>query len=89
MINSKSLFVLAIAAAIFAVAYQVHPFDGSVMAASHTATRSFSPSPVQPGGTLTVTVNAEFHADHLINRVVETLPDGFVYGAQQWQSNSK
>ena len=42
-----------------------------------SATRSFSPSPVAPGGTLTVTITASGYG--LLGTVKETLPEGFTY----------
>ena len=51
---SRSLMILAVAAAVFAVASQIHPFDKSAVANDHSATRSFSPPlEVVAGGELT------------------------------------
>ena len=49
----------------------------TVQAPPGPASRSFSPSPVNPGGTLTVTITASGYG--AFGRVTETLPDGFTY----------
>ena len=48
-----------------------------VEASGHSATRSFDPATVAPGGTVTVTVSAENYGR--FGRVTETLPTGFTY----------
>ena len=51
---------------------------GLVGAHGHSATRSFSATPVPAGGELTVTIVARDYGS-IGARVVETLPDGFEY----------
>ena len=48
-----------------------------VQADQHSATRSFSPSTVAPGGTVTVTIAVA--GTDALSRVTETLPAGFSY----------
>ena len=48
---------------------------GSADASTHSATRSFSSSSVDPGGTVTVTIQADNYGG--LGRIVETLPSGF------------
>ena len=51
--------------------------SGQADASGHSATRSFAPSSVAPGGEITVTINAT-NLD-TAGQVVETLPIGFSY----------
>ena len=48
---------------------------GDADASGHSATRSFSPSSVAPGETVTVTIVARDYGD--LGRIVETVPDAF------------
>ena len=50
--------------------------SGDAEANSHSATRTFSPSPVTASGTLEVTIDANLTG---LGAVVETLPPGFTY----------
>ena len=60
--------------------------SGQAGASGHSATRSFAPSSVAPGGEITVTINAA-NLDSF-GQVVETLPDGFSYVANSTSPSS-
>ena len=60
--------------------------SGQADASGHSATRSFAPSSVAPGGEITVTINAA-NLDSF-GQVVETLPDGFSYVANSTSPSS-
>ena len=53
------------------------PLPSSVSASEHTATRSFAPETVVPGGDVVVTISASGYGQ--FGGVVETLPLGFIY----------
>ena len=71
--------VALLAALALAGALGIFTFSGAqtVKADGHSATRSFSPASVAPGGTVTVTITPMNIGR--FGRVVETLPNGFTY----------
>ena len=68
---------LALVVAVVAVGVGLLQLDSATAQASPSATRSFAPDPVDPGGAVTVTVTAEGHGS--FGEVAETLPAGFIY----------
>ena len=67
------LVVVAVAGVALGSLWLLDPGDAD--ASSHSATRSFSATSVDPGEEITVTILADNYGD--LGRIVETVPDGF------------
>ena len=67
------LMVVAVAGVALGSLWLMAPGDAD--ASGHSATRSFSATSVDPGGTVTVTIVARDYGR--LGRIVETVPDGF------------
>ena len=72
---------LALVVAVVAVGVGLLQLDSATAQTSPSATRSFAPSPVAPGGEVTITITAEGHGN--FGDVAETLPAGFTLFIQQ------
>ena len=78
MIKKMSVLKAVIAImAVIAVSVGLLELNPLAAQAPPSASRSFSPDPVDAGGDVTVTITAEGHG--AFGDVVETLPAGFTY----------